>query len=145
MPFAPEAVRPRILVVEDDAMVLELITTRLELAGFQTFYARNGAEGLRRLGEVRPDGLILDINMPVMDGFEVLRQLKEDKSVQRPPTLVLTARNRPEDVRNALSLGARDYIAKPFNDEQLIARTSRLVRKAAPLSQATPAQAAVRV
>ena len=111
-------------------MVLELITTRLELAGYQTFSARNGGEALRRLSEVRPDGMVLDINMPVMDGFEVLRQLRTLKSVHRPPTLVLTARNRPDDVKAAIALGARDFISKPFKDEQLISRVGRLLRKA---------------
>lgn len=124
-----EATRPRIVVAEDDPMVMELITTRLELAGFRTFTARNGSEALRRIAEIRPDGLVLDINMPVLDGFQVLERMKIGQSVHRTPTLVLTARNRPEDVKKAIGLGARDYIAKPFKDDQLIARVHRLVRK----------------
>ena len=129
-----EGVRPRILIAEDDPMVLELITTRLELAGYQTFAARNGGEALSRLGDVRPDGLVLDINMPVLDGFQVLSHLRSTGAIRRTPTLVLTARNRPEDVKKAIELGARDFIAKPFQDEQLIARVGRLVRKARPPS-----------
>ena len=127
-----EATRPRIVVAEDDPMVMELITTRLELAGFRTFTARNGSEALRRIAEVRPDGLVLDINMPVLDGFQVLERMKIGHSVHRIPTLVLTARNRPEDVKKAIELGARDYIAKPFKDDQLITRAHRLVRKVKP-------------
>jgi two-component system OmpR family response regulator len=122
-------------VVEDDPMVLELITTRLDLAGFQTFYARNGREGLNRLQEIRPDGLVLDINMPVMDGFAVLSQLKAYGG-HCPPTLILTARNKPEDVKTAIALGARDFLAKPFRDDQLIARVGRLVRR--PSSSSSP-------
>jgi len=125
---AGEQRRPRILVVEDDPLMLELITTRLDLAGFQTFYARNGREGLNRIQETRPDGLVLDINMPVMDGFAVLSHLKAYGG-QCPPTLVLTARNKPEDVKTAIALGARDFLAKPFRDDQLIARVGRLVRR----------------
>lgn len=113
-------------------MVMELITTRLELAGFQTYSARNGGEALSRIRDLRPDGLVLDINMPVRDGFQVLSHLKSTGAIQRTPTLVLTARNRPEDVRKAIELGARDFIAKPFQDEQLIARVGRLVRRARP-------------
>lgn len=128
MSWAGEPRRPRILVVEDDPMVLELITTRLDLAGFQTFYARNGREGLNRLQEIRPDGLVLDINMPLMDGFAVLSHLKAYGG-QCPPTLILTARNKPEDVKTAIALGARDFLAKPFRDDQLIARVGRLVRR----------------
>ena len=127
-----EATRPRIVVAEDDPMVLELINTRLELAGFRTFTARNGTEALSRIAHVRPDGLVLDINMPVLDGFQVLERLKMGSSVHRTPTLVLTARNRPEDVKRAIELGARDFIAKPFKDDQLIARVHRLVRKVKP-------------
>ncbi len=130
MPLASEGRRPRVLVVEDDPMVLELVTTRLDLAGFQTFYARNGREGLDRIQELRPDGLVLDINMPMMDGFEVLSHLKSVRSFY-PPTLVLTARNKPEDVKAAIAMGARDFLAKPFKDDQLIARVGRLVRKPA--------------
>ena len=109
-------------------MVLELVTTRLDLAGFQTYCARNGREGLDRIEALRPDGLVLDINMPMMDGFGVLSRLKSD-GAYFPATLVLTARNKPEDVKAAISMGARDFLAKPFKDDQLIARVGRLVRK----------------
>ena len=130
--MASDVTRPRIVIAEDDPMVLELITTRLELAGFQTFSARNGSEALSRIIHVRPDGLVLDINMPILDGFQVLERIRTGNANHRPPTLVLTARNRPEDVKRAIELGARDFISKPFKDDQLIARVTRLVRKAKP-------------
>ncbi len=130
MSLMPDTQRPKVLVIEDDPMVLELITTRLELAGYRTTQARNGSEGLRRLVDVRPDAVVLDINMPVMDGFEVLRRMQQHRAGNPTPTLVVTARNRPEDVKAAISLGARDFISKPFNDAQLIARVGRLLRKA---------------
>ena len=130
--MSAEATRPRIVVAEDDPMVMELITTRLELAGFRTFTARNGSEALSRIAQVRPDGLVLDINMPVLDGFQVLERMRMGPSVHRTPTLVLTARNRPEDVKKAIELSARDFVAKPFKDDQLIARVQRLVRKVKP-------------
>ncbi len=132
MPWASERQRPRIVIVEDDPMILELITTRLELAGFQTFCARNGRDGLDRIQHVRPDGVVLDINMPIMDGFGVLSHLKSAGSFY-PPTLVLTARNKPEDVKAAIVMGASDFLAKPFKDDQLIARVGRLVRKVSSL------------
>ena len=130
MSWASEGRRPRILIVEDDPMVLELVTVRLDLAGFQTYFARNGCEGLARIQDLRPDGLVLDINMPVMDGFGVLSHLKS-LGAYYPPTLVLTARNKPEDVKAAIAMGARDFLAKPFKDDQLIARVARLIRKPA--------------
>ena len=115
-------------------MVLELVTTRLDLAGFQTFYARNGVEGLNRIRDLRPDGMVLDLNLPVMDGLTVLSHLKSN-GTYFPPTLVLTARNSPADVKTAIATGARDFLTKPFKDDQLIARVGRLVRKPLPSSQ----------
>ncbi|HEX2800788.1 MAG TPA: response regulator [Phenylobacterium sp.] len=119
-------VRPRILVVEDDAGVRDLVRTRLVLAGFETHTARNGAEGVNRVLEVRPDAMVLDINMSEMDGFGVLRTLRDQNRLV--PTLVLTARHAAEDVRLAISLGAKDYLTKPFSEQQLLARISRVLR-----------------
>ncbi len=140
MPLGADVRRGRVLVVDDDRAILELITTRLDLAGFQVAYARNGREALSRLRTSRPDGLVLDINMPVMDGFAVLTHLRSVGGYY-PRTLVLTARNRPEDVKAAIALGARDFLAKPFDNEQLIARVGRLMRKAPVASVPTPSPA----
>ena len=129
MRMQPERQRTRILVVEDDPMIRELIVTRLELAGYQTFTAGDGFQGLTSLAEVRPAAMILDINMPRLDGFGVLRKMRETGAIARTPTMVLTARNQPDDVRTAISLGARDFLAKPFRDDQLLARVARLLRK----------------
>jgi two-component system OmpR family response regulator len=120
--------RPRrVLVVEDDPFLLELITTRLELAGFDTRAARDGSQALQRLSEFRPEAMVLDINMPVLDGFGVLQHMQAQGLTDKTPTMVLTARNSPEDVSKAIKLGARDYLSKPFKDEQLIARVGRLL------------------
>ncbi len=124
---------PRILVVEDDAAVLELVLTRLDLAGFQTFHARDGIDALNQVAKLRPAGMVLDVNMPRLDGFGVLQRLGERNLISSTPTLVLTARNNQDDVRRAIELGARDYLAKPFKDEQLIARVHRLLKRARPL------------
>ena len=124
-----EARARRVLVVEDDAFLLELITTRLELAGFDTRAARDGSQALQRLAEFRPEAMVLDINMPVLDGFGVLIHMQAHGLTEKTPTMVLTARNSPEDVAKAISLGARDYLSKPFKDEQLIARVGRLLAR----------------
>jgi DNA-binding response OmpR family regulator len=120
--------RTRILVVEDDPIILDLITTRLDLAGYDTYFARDGFEGLTRLHELRPSALILDLNMPRLDGFGLLRKMPLEGLFT--PTMVLTARNQPDDVRQAIALGARDFLAKPFKDEQLLQRVGRLLRRA---------------
>lgn len=128
MQLMGEAVRSRILVIDDDPSILELITTRLEIAGYLTFYARDGHEGLNRLSDVRPAAMILDINMPRLDGFGVLKAMGASGTAS-VPTMVLTARNQQDDVRLAISLGARDFLAKPFNDQHLLSRVARLLRK----------------
>lgn len=126
--------RTRILVVEDDPIILDLITTRLDLAGYDTYFARDGVEGLARLRELRPRAMVLDLNMPRLDGFGLLRKMELEGL--RVPTMVLTARNQPDDVKQAIALGARDFLSKPFKDEQLLQRVGRLLRKAR--SKATP-------
>lgn len=121
--------RRRVLVVDDEPFLLELIVTRLELAGFETCSARNGDEALRRLADLRPEAMVLDINMPIMDGFDVLAQMKAQGLTDRTATMVLTARNNGADVARAIQLGARDYLSKPFDDAQLIARVRRLLAR----------------
>ena len=118
--------RRRILVAEDDQDVRELIRTRLTSAGFDVHTARNGIEALSRASTVKPDAMVLDINMPEVDGFSVLEALKVSGYVF--PVLVLTARHAADDVRRAIGLGAKDYLTKPFTEAQLQARVARLLR-----------------
>jgi DNA-binding response OmpR family regulator len=122
-----EVTRRKILVVDDDRAILELVTVRLTLDGYDVFTAREGREGLQRLQGVRPDAMVLDLNMPVLDGFGVLTQLGKTGTA-RTPILVLTARHDAADVQRAISMGARDYLAKPFKDSQLLMRMARLFR-----------------
>lgn len=123
---------PRILVVDDEVGIRDLIRTRLRMAGYDTHTARNGAEAVQRIAELRPDGLVLDINMPEMDGFGVLEHLKAEEGAKRLPVLVLTARHDEGDVQRAVALGAKDYLTKPFSESQLLARVARLLRPPIP-------------
>ena len=125
----------RILVAEDDPGIRELIRARLTTAGYDTHTAHNGREALQRMRALKPAGLILDINMPELDGFGVLEALSTDEALKRVPVLVLTARHGAEDVKRAVGLGAKDFLTKPFNDGQLIARVARLLR--APIAAQT--------
>lgn len=136
----PTAERPaRILVVDDDAAMRELLAARLGLAGYEVFKARNGVEGLEAF-QYMPDVLILDINMPGLDGFDVLQQLRAAGRLKKTRVMVLTARNQPADVRRAIELGAHDFLAKPFDGPTLLARTARLMRRTArPTSAVQPA------
>ena len=124
--------RPHVLIVEDDAMIRELIVTRLELAGYRTFTAPDGFQALRRLTEVNAEAMILDLNMPRLDGFEMLKCMNDTRLIQRIPTMILTGRNNPTDIKTCIGLGARDFMAKPFENKQFLARVARLVRKPAP-------------
>ena len=126
MPLLHEAPR-RVLVVDDDVSILELVSTRLTLAGYIVLTARNGVEALSRLSERRYEGMVLDLNMPEMDGFGVLECIA-DLPYPAPPTLVLTASHNSADVQRAVKLGARDYLSKPFEDRQLLMRVARLFR-----------------
>jgi two-component system OmpR family response regulator len=121
------SLKPCILVAEDDGDIREVIRARLRSAGYDTVMARNGVEALDRIRAYAPVGMVLDINMPEMDGFTVLKTLREGR-MWFPPTLVLTARHAAEDVRRAVELGAKDYLAKPFSEAQLLARITRLMR-----------------
>lgn len=120
----------RILVVDDDDSIVDLVSTRLIIGGYKVATATDGFEAIRNLKDLEPDAMILDINMPGLDGFGVLEHMRKEGS-HKAPTLVLTARHNAQDVEKAIRLGAKDYLAKPFDDRLLLARVARLFRGAA--------------
>jgi len=130
----PEPRPRRIFIAEDDRNLLELLTTRLGLAGYDTVYGRDGWETLDGVHSTRPAVILLDVNMPRLDGFGVLRHLRKSPRVAHIPVMMLTARNAPDDIKEALALGASDYLAKPFTDAQLLARLARLLRPRPPVA-----------
>ncbi len=132
---------PKILIAEDDAGVRDLVRTRLRIAGYDPHTAKNGLEAVERALELRPAAMVLDINMPELDGFGVLSAIQDQAPDMHLPTLVLTARHSVDDVRMAIALGARDYLTKPFTEAQLLARVARLMRSRPVMAQAwTPSQ-----
>ncbi len=124
---------PKILIAEDDSGIRDLVRTRLRIAGYDPHTAKTGREAVERALQLRPQAMILDINMPELDGFGVLVALKQHDPHLHLPTLVLTARHSSDDVRRAISLGAKDYLTKPFTEAQLLARVARLMRCRAPM------------
>ena len=124
--------RARILIIEDDHDIRELVRNRLVASGYDAHTARDGREGVTRIRQLKPDGVILDINMPCMDGFQVLSELADDPPSRMPRILMLSARHESGDVLRAVKLGAKDYLAKPFTDQQLLGRVARLMRAAPP-------------
>jgi len=118
-----------VLLVDDEDVNIYALKIILESRGYRCLAATNGAEALRIASEALPDTILLDIHMPVMDGYEVCRRLKEDPRTQPIPVLFLTARHRDRnEIIRGLDLGANDYVTKPFNADELIARVGVMIR-----------------
>jgi DNA-binding response OmpR family regulator len=116
-----------ILVVDDDPLIRTLVEHKLRLRGFEVVSAESGEAGLKQVAAKRPDLIVLDAMMPELDGFEVLRRLKQDTATAAIPVIMLTARKQESDIVSALSSGARDYLVKPFMPEELIMRIRNLL------------------
>jgi two-component system response regulator MprA len=116
-----------ILVVDDEPAVRDALERALRTAGYAVRTADTGAEGLELAADVRPDVVVLDVLMPVMDGFEACRRLRE--SGDRTPVLILTARDAVGDRVEGLDAGADDYLVKPFALDELLARIRALLRR----------------
>jgi DNA-binding response OmpR family regulator len=118
-----------VLIVDDDALLRRLLRHRLEARAFEVEEAEDGGQALARLadGSALPDVLVLDGMMPSVDGFEVLRRLRADEATARLPVVMLTARREEADIVSGLTLGADDYLVKPFMPEELVLRIRRLV------------------
>ena len=112
----------QILVVDDDALITLMVSEGLKLHGFDVAAAENGAAALEAVRHRRPALILLDAEMPVLDGFSVLKALKTDAALNHVPVIMLTARRNARDVMLARSLGACDYIAKPFDILDLLQR-----------------------
>jgi DNA-binding response OmpR family regulator len=115
------------LVVDDDRLLLRLIELNLVKAGMKVLLADSGAEALRLAREENPDIILLDLMMPVMDGYEVMRQLKESEVTRDIPVVMLTAKSSQSDRLRCEEMGAVDYVTKPFNLEQLRSKVRRIV------------------
>ena len=117
----------KVLIVDDEAGVRELLKDALKLAGFETHTASDGMSALTALRTYTPDIMIIDINMPLMDGFELVERLRETGN--EVPVLMLSARADRVDVTRGLTLGADDYVVKPFGLEELVLRLKAILRR----------------
>ena len=118
-----------VLVVEDDPAVARLIRLYLVRAGYEVLVAEDGAEGLSLALEKRPSLVVLDLNLPGMDGIEVCKRLRADSDVS---IIMVTARVEEEDRLRGLNLGADDYVTKPFSPRELVARVNAVLRRSKP-------------
>ncbi|HSH68612.1 MAG TPA: response regulator, partial [Deferrisomatales bacterium] len=120
---------PRVLVVDDDENIVLLGSHVVSGLGMIPLVAFDGPDGIAKAKQLRPDLILLDINMPQMDGFEVIQRLKADTTTSMVPIIVFSARQSEEDKVRALKLGADDYVTKPFNILELGARIDRLLNR----------------
>ena len=118
----------RILIAEDEEHIAKLVGFKLEREGYEVQWAENGEIALRCLDTYTPDLIILDVMMPVMDGFTVLKHLKEDERYREIPVIMLTARGQEQDVVRGFDLGTEDYIIKPFRPAELLARVNKILK-----------------
>jgi DNA-binding response OmpR family regulator len=122
------AAQTRIVVADDDLTTTMLMTAMLKNAQMSSEIAHDGAEALRLARELKPDLMLLDLQMPEMDGFEVLAALRNDPVTRSVAIIVLTASHAENDIARGFSLGADDFITKPFHPLEMMARVRRLVR-----------------
>ena len=119
--------KEKVLVIDDDAELLDLTETWLRNAGYEPFTANDGLEGLQRVYSCRPNLILLDINMPRMDGWEVCRRVREMCNV---PIIMVSVNGQGADVLRAFGLGVDDYVTKPFHYPELVARVQAVLRRA---------------
>ncbi|MGN6089171.1 MAG: response regulator transcription factor, partial [Actinomycetales bacterium] len=117
----------RLLVVDDEPNIVELLSASRRFSGFEVATARTGTEALKVYKEFEPDLLVLDVMMPGVDGFDVVRRLRSEG--RRTPVLFLTAKDATEDKVTGLTLGGDDYVTKPFSLEEVVARIRAILRR----------------
>jgi two-component system KDP operon response regulator KdpE len=127
--------RTRVLVVEDDPNIVDLIRSNLAVRGFDTVVSNDGSRAMQLLETEQPDIVLLDLMLPEVDGFELCRQIRERSTVG---VIVVSARGGERDKVTALNVGADDYMTKPFSIEELLARISATLRRTRPSAPAEP-------
>jgi two-component system response regulator ResD len=125
-----------VLVVDDEPTITEIVARYLERAGYSTATAATGPQALQAASELSPDLVVLDLMLPELDGFEVLRQLQENDA-GRTPVILLTAKSEHDDKLTGLRRGADDYVVKPFSPTELVARVDAVLRRASPAEERT--------
>jgi DNA-binding response OmpR family regulator len=126
------------LIVDDDRVLADVVAFTLRREGFDVIQAYDGSTALQRWSEAQPDLVVLDVNLPKIDGFTVCQRIREQTDT---PILLLTVRGEEDDIIRGLDLGADDYIVKPFSPRQLVARAKAIMRRAGQL----PVSALIRV
>jgi DNA-binding response OmpR family regulator len=117
----------RILVIEDDPVIMQLIARTLQHSGYEVVTAMDGSEGLRKVKETAPHLVVLDITMPGLNGYQVCHHLRSQQETATLPIIMVTAMSRPSDQRRGFETGADDYLAKPFVLSELLTKVQSLL------------------
>lgn len=120
----------KVLVADDDELLIGVLSHKLSSKGFDVRSVRTGSEALDINAAEKPDLIVLDAMMPVMDGFAVLQRLKNDPESRETPVVMLSALRGEKNIVDALEAGAEDYLVKPFSPDELVSRLNRILKKA---------------
>lgn len=121
--------RPKILLVEDEVSIIELVTLMLERKGYEVFSVIEGSEVIDRIRKVLPDVVILDIMIPKLNGFEVCGQIKADEKLKDIPVLILSSLVQKAEIEKGIRAGVDLYMTKPFQNKDLMDNIEKLIRK----------------
>lgn len=127
---------PRVLVIDDDPAILELVSVNLDLAGYEVFKAPDGIKGQALALQLLPDMIVLDLMLPKVDGFTVCQRLRRDERTAEIPLLMLTALGQTQNKVDGFNAGADDYLTKPFEIQELLVRVRALLRRTDRIPQA---------
>jgi len=127
---------PRILIIDDDPLISEIVTVNLEIAGYQVTHASDGIKGQALAIQITPDMIILDLMLPQVDGYTVCQRLRRDDRTADIPVLMLTAMSQTQNKVEGFNAGADDYLTKPFELEEMLARIRALLRRTDRIPQA---------
>lgn len=119
----------KILVIDDEENIVELLQFNLETSDYEVDYSYDGFDGFLKAKEIKPDLILLDWMLPNISGIDMLKKIRNDKSLSDIPVIMLTAKNMESDKIEGLELGADDYITKPFSIKELLARVSSVLRR----------------
>ena len=119
----------KIVIIEDESDILEVIAYNLKREGFEVFESRDGEDGLLEIEKHAPDLVILDLMLPTIDGIELCRKLKTDPVTREVPVIMVTAKGAESDIVLGLGVGADDYVTKPFSPKELVARVKAVLRR----------------
>ncbi|WP_270838970.1 winged helix-turn-helix domain-containing protein [Peptacetobacter hiranonis] len=119
----------KVLIIDDEMHIVELLRFNLETSGYKTIYSYDGFDGFIKAKEEKPDLILLDWMLPNISGIEVLKKIREDADLKKIPVIMLTAKNMEDDKVEGLEVGADDYITKPFSIKELLARITSVMRR----------------